>query len=380
VSWLKIDDGFEDHPKVEPISDAAHRLWTRAACWCQKTGSDGFVPRAMLLAISKNAAPLKRLERLAQELVDARAGGVFESGLWEIVDGGWKFHDWDEYQPESKPPEDKPEPMSRSDAARAAGLRSAQVRRERHGTAQPSNFERSARTSTERPPNDVRTLETRSTERRSEVFDRTNAERSRTSFEPPDPDPDPDLAISKEEAVVAEDLTGIPREEPPRQRPQPRQDSRRERSRTELSDLPIDELAKRWRENPAWVAESSPQSRPELIAAAKAWDEAVGLAPRALGHAGKDSGTRALLDLYADGVPHADIMRACAQAKHDDWICGRAPGRAGEGPRKRRIDCLSHAVLRRLLDAADAARPSSVNPKIAAILEAERKRELEQRA
>lgn len=118
MSWVRIDDGFEDHPKVEPLSDAAHRLWVRAACWCKKPTNEhtlGFVPRGMLRTIAKNTAPLPRLEKLASELVTATAGGIFEHGLWEPVDGGWQFHNWATYQPEADEERIK---QKRSDAGR----------------------------------------------------------------------------------------------------------------------------------------------------------------------------------------------------------------------------------------------------------------------
>jgi len=102
VSWVRVDDGFEDHAKVDPLSDAAHRLWLRAACWCKKPANEhtlGFVPRALLRTIGKNAGSQAHLEKLAQELVEANGGGIFEQGLWEPVDGGWRFHDWATYQP-----------------------------------------------------------------------------------------------------------------------------------------------------------------------------------------------------------------------------------------------------------------------------------------
>jgi hypothetical protein len=168
--WVKIDDSFEEHAKVSPLSDAAHRLWMRAACWCQKVGSDGFVPKSELLAIGRQAATLKRLEALAGELVAARAGGVFSVGLWEPVEGGWKFHDWEEYQISQAKPT-----MTRSEAASAAGKQSAKVRAERYGSAQPVRTKRSpnvSETLDNRSPNDVR---------------RTNPERS----EPPIPIPIP---------------------------------------------------------------------------------------------------------------------------------------------------------------------------------------------
>lgn len=104
MSWVRIDDGFEDHPKVDPLSDAAHRLWLRAACWCKKPTNEhtlGFVPRGMLRVIARNSAPMAQLEKLAQELVDAKGDGMFDTGLWEVVEGGWRFHDWATYQPEN---------------------------------------------------------------------------------------------------------------------------------------------------------------------------------------------------------------------------------------------------------------------------------------
>ena len=134
MTWLRIDDGFEDHLKVEDLSDAAHRLWVRAGCWCKKpvnASTNGFVPRAKLRAICRNKVTQKRAETLAQELVDATGGGVFRNGLWEVRENGWQFHDWEVYQPER-------EAMSRSEAARVAGRRSAERRLEVLGTARPT--------------------------------------------------------------------------------------------------------------------------------------------------------------------------------------------------------------------------------------------------
>ena len=148
--------------------------------------------------------------------------------------------------------------------------------------------------------------------------------------------------------------------------------ARAARVRSELSELPIGELAKRWRENPTWVAESSPQTRPELLVAAKAWDTAVGLRPTPLGHPGRDPCTRALLELYADGVPQATILRACEQAGRTDWLCGRAPDYKQQ-TRKRRISTLTMGVLRELLDAAPSADVIGVSPAVAALI-AERKK------
>jgi hypothetical protein len=185
MSWLKIDDGFEDHPKVVGLSDGAHRLWMRAACWCRKPhnsrSAPGFVPSSMLHDICRGRVKKSVLVKLTTELVTATGGGMFEFGLWEVVDGGWQFHDWSSYQPENS----QQESMSRSESARKAGQRSAAVRLERFGTAQPN---RSNDVPNDVPPNNTRTTFDR-------TIDRTILERP----EPPLPSPSPFPEREREE-------------------------------------------------------------------------------------------------------------------------------------------------------------------------------------
>ena len=100
MGWLKIDDGFEEHEKVVQLSDAAHRLWCRAACWCRKpenARTNGFVPWRIVVDLCKGST--QRARALAKELVEARGEPCFrhEHGLWEPMDGGWQFHDWEQF-------------------------------------------------------------------------------------------------------------------------------------------------------------------------------------------------------------------------------------------------------------------------------------------
>ncbi len=114
MAWARMDDGFHDHPKVDGLSLAAVGLWTLCFTWCNRhLGSDrlppGFVP----------ASRVKKLrgERYVRELVDA--------GLWEDVEGGWLFHDFEDYLPESR----RPSNMAEVSAARSeAGRRGAAKR------------------------------------------------------------------------------------------------------------------------------------------------------------------------------------------------------------------------------------------------------------
>jgi hypothetical protein len=103
VSWLRLDDGFAEHPKVLELSDAALRLHIRAMCWVARQETDGAIPPAALRSLSAKA-------KLAEELV--------ASGLWEKADAGHVIHDYLAYNP-SKAEND----AGREAARRRAGLR-----------------------------------------------------------------------------------------------------------------------------------------------------------------------------------------------------------------------------------------------------------------
>lgn len=64
-----LDDGFPDHPKVEPLTDAAFRLEVAAVCHCARLLTDGH------LTLDRASRLIARFRpRLVDELVDA--------GLW----------------------------------------------------------------------------------------------------------------------------------------------------------------------------------------------------------------------------------------------------------------------------------------------------------
>lgn len=83
--WFKVDDKFHSHPKRYRCSLAAIGLWSVAGSWCgDQERDDGLVPAHMVSAFGGN-------KKHAAELVTA--------GLWDEVDGGWRFHDWTDRNP-----------------------------------------------------------------------------------------------------------------------------------------------------------------------------------------------------------------------------------------------------------------------------------------
>jgi hypothetical protein len=88
MTWFKVDDSFHSHSKVLAASPAALGLWVVAGSWSSKSLSDGFVPDHVLPRLLPDSATL------AEQLVAA--------GLWRRTKGGYRFHDWLDFNPSAK--------------------------------------------------------------------------------------------------------------------------------------------------------------------------------------------------------------------------------------------------------------------------------------
>lgn len=74
MTWVQLDDGFDEHPKILGLSDAAFRLHVRAICYSNRRLTDGRVPSAFVRG------------KLPAELMAA--------GCWEKNADGWVLHDY----------------------------------------------------------------------------------------------------------------------------------------------------------------------------------------------------------------------------------------------------------------------------------------------
>lgn len=87
MTWFKIDDAFWAHPKTMSLTAEAIALWVRAGSWSCQQLTDGIVPTRSLVLFGAS-------QEVVDELVDA--------GFWYVIDEGYEFHDWDEYQETSE--------------------------------------------------------------------------------------------------------------------------------------------------------------------------------------------------------------------------------------------------------------------------------------
>lgn len=102
MGWVRLDDNFADHPKVIALSDSAFRLYIEALCYSNRQLTDGFIPMAVYLKLSR----------------DDEADYLIDAGLWESshetitgssVTNGYAIRSYTEYQPTREKVEEKRE-------------------------------------------------------------------------------------------------------------------------------------------------------------------------------------------------------------------------------------------------------------------------------
>lgn len=121
MSWVRFDDHYPSHRKVRLLSHAAYRLDTSAVMWSSKHRTDGFIPEDDLTL----TADLKPNEyvKAVDELV--------RRDRWEETVGGWRIHDYHDYNPTAeKVAQDKEWNLRRQALSRNPELREAIQRRD----------------------------------------------------------------------------------------------------------------------------------------------------------------------------------------------------------------------------------------------------------
>ena len=109
MSWLRIDDGFVEHERIDPLTDRSFRLHVAALCHCARNLTDGYVSdkNVKVLRVRANNATAKHVA----ELVDA--------GVWVPVEDGYVIRDYLDYNP----PADKVREERRRAAERMRSVR-----------------------------------------------------------------------------------------------------------------------------------------------------------------------------------------------------------------------------------------------------------------
>lgn len=109
MPWVKLDEQFPSHPKVAQAGPLAIAMQVAALCYCNQNMTDGFVPRgiARTLLDWEIARPDGTVYTIG--VTNGMSGDnvtspwvidlLVEAGIWEEAPGGYRIHDYLEYQP-----------------------------------------------------------------------------------------------------------------------------------------------------------------------------------------------------------------------------------------------------------------------------------------
>ena len=82
MTWVRIDDGFPNHPKIIGLSDGAFRLYITALCYSNAYLTDGIIP-------------IKTVKKLSNS---RHISALVAANLWEISEDEITILGYDEYQ------------------------------------------------------------------------------------------------------------------------------------------------------------------------------------------------------------------------------------------------------------------------------------------
>lgn len=75
VNYIAVDDEMPEHPKIEPLTDAAFRLLVETWCYCSRRHNDGIMEASVW---NKRGTPTTRKALITAGMVEELADGRFE--------------------------------------------------------------------------------------------------------------------------------------------------------------------------------------------------------------------------------------------------------------------------------------------------------------
>jgi hypothetical protein len=126
MAWVRLDENFAEHPKMQAAGPLGRDLQVSALCYCNRNLTDGYIPRAAARRLADtDDLPGITAQDVIQRLIDV--------GAWFEVTGGYRIHDYTDYQPTREQVE--AERAQKRDAGRLGGLAAAKARRKKQAPA-----------------------------------------------------------------------------------------------------------------------------------------------------------------------------------------------------------------------------------------------------
>ena len=96
-TYFKLYNSILMDVKFMGLSRDAMAIWTLCAVWCSANLTDGRIPEQVVNHMCLLYPPLE-LSTGSVANAKAIASDLLDHGLWEEVDGGYRMHDWADYQ------------------------------------------------------------------------------------------------------------------------------------------------------------------------------------------------------------------------------------------------------------------------------------------
>jgi hypothetical protein len=143
MPWIKVDDHFDEHPKLAKVGPLGIALWMAGLAYCNRNLTDGFIPWSIAgslvswdyldisgptrLYIGSHEAVYEE-NAVTSEYVIAL---LLDAGVWEEVPDGYRVHDFEDYQPSRAEVEADRDALraARQAAGRCGGQASGRARR-----------------------------------------------------------------------------------------------------------------------------------------------------------------------------------------------------------------------------------------------------------
>ncbi len=87
MPWVRLDESFADHPKIERAGPLAAWLHVAALCYCSRHLTDGRIPKAKAIRLADIPDPAEHVAALLRE------------GIWTEDGSDYVLHDYLDYQP-----------------------------------------------------------------------------------------------------------------------------------------------------------------------------------------------------------------------------------------------------------------------------------------
>lgn len=115
MPWIRIDDHYDEHPKFARAGPLGVVMWLAGLAYCNRNLTDGFIPWAVARSLVSWEFLRPAQDDPKRELIWTVALGtgmhgedvacplvidlLVDAGLWDEVDGGYRVHDYADFQP-----------------------------------------------------------------------------------------------------------------------------------------------------------------------------------------------------------------------------------------------------------------------------------------